>query len=228
MTIAMYTPAHVSSSVLNSRFLRPPLRRSLLPSRCHRNFSLTCALLPEKRRQSRRLVNIALGVLLQWLALPKDAVGGSPFDKYVKSETAGKNRPLFRFSLTHRITVPADPLPDSAVASPAEHYFGRSSSLFLSSLFFFQQLRSAPATTPTRSKRLRYVRRGLDQTGKAFPAKRLVSSCIFWRVQANTGYTQLFRRHLGFRSVSLSYSLRARFYLSFPQLIICAPVYILF
>lgn len=41
-------------------------------------------LIPETRRESRRLVNIALGVLLQWLALPNDAVGASPFDKYVK------------------------------------------------------------------------------------------------------------------------------------------------
>lgn len=84
MTITMYTPAHVTTSVLNSRLLRSPPRQTLSPARYHRNFSLTCALLPETRRESRRLVNIALGVLLQWLALPKDAVGASPFDKYVK------------------------------------------------------------------------------------------------------------------------------------------------
>ncbi|WMV42181.1 hypothetical protein MTR67_035566 [Solanum verrucosum] len=84
MTITMYTPAHVTTSILNSRLLRSPPRQTLSPARYHRNFSLTCALLPETRRESRRLVNIALGVLLQWLALPKDAVGASPFDKYVK------------------------------------------------------------------------------------------------------------------------------------------------
>ncbi|XP_004245049.1 uncharacterized protein [Solanum lycopersicum] len=84
MTITVYTPAHVTTSVLNSRLLRSPPRRTLSTARYHRNFCLTCVLIPETRRESRRLVNIALGVLLQWLALPNDAVGASPFDKYVK------------------------------------------------------------------------------------------------------------------------------------------------
>lgn len=84
MTMTMYTPAHVSTTVLNSAPLRSPPRRTLFPARSHRNFSVSCALLPEKRREGRRLVNVALGVLLQWLAVPKDAVGASPFDKYVK------------------------------------------------------------------------------------------------------------------------------------------------
>ncbi|KAF3640231.1 putative F-box/LRR-repeat protein 15-like [Capsicum annuum] len=83
MAIAIFT-AHVSTSGLNSRLLRSPPQRTLSPARCHRNFSLSCALFPEKRRESRRLVNLALGVLLQWLVVPQDAVGGSPFDKYVK------------------------------------------------------------------------------------------------------------------------------------------------
>lgn len=70
MTITVYTPAHVTTSVLNSRLLRSPPRRTLSTARYHRNFCLTCVLIPETRRESRRLVNIALGVLLQWLALP--------------------------------------------------------------------------------------------------------------------------------------------------------------
>ncbi|KAK4338598.1 hypothetical protein RND71_043085 [Anisodus tanguticus] len=84
MTITIYTPAHVSTSGLNSRLLRSPPRRTLFPARYHRNFSVSCALFSEKRRESRRLVTVALGVLLQWLAVPKDAVEASPFDKYVK------------------------------------------------------------------------------------------------------------------------------------------------
>ncbi|XP_009790842.1 uncharacterized protein LOC107805847 [Nicotiana tabacum] len=83
MTITIYTPAHVSTSSLNFRILRSPPRRTFSPARCHRNFSLSCALLPEKRRESRRSVTVALGILLQWLLVPKDA-GASPFDKYVK------------------------------------------------------------------------------------------------------------------------------------------------
>ncbi|XP_060208586.1 uncharacterized protein LOC132635982 isoform X1 [Lycium barbarum] len=82
MTITIYTPAHVSTSSLNSP---SPLRRTLLPAaRCHNTPAHVSALFSEKRRESRRLVTISLGVLLQWLAAPKDAVEASPFDKYVK------------------------------------------------------------------------------------------------------------------------------------------------
>ncbi|MCD7472983.1 hypothetical protein HAX54_014510 [Datura stramonium] len=71
MTITIYTPAHVSTSGLNFGLLRSPPLRTLSPARYHRNFSLNCMSLPEKRQESRRLVNVALGVLLQWLAVPK-------------------------------------------------------------------------------------------------------------------------------------------------------------
>ncbi|KAI3803209.1 hypothetical protein L1987_31358 [Smallanthus sonchifolius] len=48
-----------------------------------RKLTVRCAVFPHEQRQSRRLVSISL-VLFHCLSIPKDAVAGSPFDKYVK------------------------------------------------------------------------------------------------------------------------------------------------
>ncbi|RAL37954.1 hypothetical protein DM860_000648 [Cuscuta australis] len=81
---AAFSPPQVSccrpgSRVYSSQFA------SLLPAKVQRrSLRLICALVSEERRESRRLVSISLAALFYWLSVPKEAVGGSIFDNYVK------------------------------------------------------------------------------------------------------------------------------------------------
>nr|GLL17257.1 uncharacterized protein LOC109183171 [Ipomoea trifida] len=86
MSTAAIIPAQVSTArSLGSHFTSSSPFSSLFPARRpRRTLRLRCALLSEKRRESRRLVSVSLAAFLHWFSLPKEAVGGSIFDKYMK------------------------------------------------------------------------------------------------------------------------------------------------
>ncbi|XP_031118210.1 uncharacterized protein LOC116021856 [Ipomoea triloba] len=86
MSTAAIIPAQVSTArSLGSQFTSSSPFSSLFPARRQRRtLRLRCALLSEKRRESRRLVSVSLAAFLHWFSLPKEAVGGSIFDKYMK------------------------------------------------------------------------------------------------------------------------------------------------
>ncbi|CAI9755751.1 unnamed protein product [Fraxinus pennsylvanica] len=77
-TTTVSLPAHVSfCSVF------PSSRVSFFNLKQRR--SVRCALFPPEARQSRRFVSLSL-VFLNFLSLPRDAMGGSVLDKYLKKK----------------------------------------------------------------------------------------------------------------------------------------------
>ncbi|KAK1417032.1 hypothetical protein QVD17_26154 [Tagetes erecta] len=81
-TTTTTTNAHFSTSHFNSRFRLNNVPQ-LTPVRKLKTLTARCSLFSDEQRQSRRLISISL-VLFHCLNLPKDAVAGSPFDKYMK------------------------------------------------------------------------------------------------------------------------------------------------
>lgn len=75
------SPLQVSCYNPGSRLASSSLRPAKLQ---RRSMELICALVSEERRESRRLVSVSLAAFFCWLSVPKEAVGGSVFDKYVK------------------------------------------------------------------------------------------------------------------------------------------------
>ncbi|KAL8189458.1 hypothetical protein R6Q57_029024 [Mikania cordata] len=76
------TSAQFSTIQFKSRFRRRTVTE-LTPERKLRALTVRCAVFPDEQRQSRRLVSISI-ILFHCLSIPKDALAGSPFDKYVK------------------------------------------------------------------------------------------------------------------------------------------------
>ncbi|XP_071717306.1 uncharacterized protein [Rutidosis leptorrhynchoides] len=76
------TTAQFSTHHLNSNFFRHTVP-SLTAARKSRTSTVRCAVFPNERRQSRRSISISV-ILLHFLSIPKEAVAGSPFDKYMK------------------------------------------------------------------------------------------------------------------------------------------------
>nr|XP_043624703.1 uncharacterized protein LOC122596226 [Erigeron canadensis] len=75
------TTAHFSTNHFNnSKFSRQPLTAE----RKLRTLTVRCTVFPDGPRQSRRFVSISAVVLHCLSFTPKDAMAGSPFDKYVK------------------------------------------------------------------------------------------------------------------------------------------------
>ncbi|CAI9293064.1 unnamed protein product [Lactuca saligna] len=75
------TISRLATHQFNSRISRHTAPHSS-PERKLRTLTVRCAVFPEERRETRRLVSISV-VLLHFLSIPKDATS-SPFDKYVK------------------------------------------------------------------------------------------------------------------------------------------------
>lgn len=75
------TISRLATHQFSSRISRHTVPHSS-PERKLRTLTVRCAVFPEERRETRRLVSISV-VLLHFLSIPKDATA-SPFDKYVK------------------------------------------------------------------------------------------------------------------------------------------------
>lgn len=84
MMAILHPSAHVSMERFSSMISSPYLSiLNLKLKQRQRTSRVGCALLQPERRESRRLVSLAL-VFLHCISLPTDAIGASIFDKYVK------------------------------------------------------------------------------------------------------------------------------------------------